>query len=178
MNKHKKIIIATLPALALVVLGASVASAYGGPDLMFKWGKELSEEQRAAIEEARELRKEGDNEAARDVLKDAGLDPKMRGPKMMRMLTDEERDAFRAKHEAIRAAIEAEDFEAFKDATAGMPFADMVTEENFEKLLEAHELMEAGDKEGAFEIFKDLEMPPFGHGHMMHHMKFKEGGRE
>ncbi len=170
MNKHKKIIIATLPVLALVVLGASVASAYTGPDFRFRPDYDLSEEQRTAIEEARELRKEGDKDGARNVLKEAGLDPEMRGHRM-RALTDEEREAMRAKHDAIRTAIEQEDFEAFKTATADAPFADMVTEENFKKLIEAHELMEAGDREEALELFReiDIPMPPFGGGPMMMH---------
>lgn len=149
----------TLPALALLVLGSSVASAHGGKDFFAG----LTEEQRSALEEARELRKEGDLESAREVLKGAGFDPEMRRPHMLAK-TEEERTEMQKRHEAILSAIEENDFEAFQDAVADAPFATLVTEENFAKLVEAHKLLEAGDKEGARALFEDMGYGPRHHG--------------
>ncbi len=150
--------LATLPAIALLVLGSSVASAYQGRMI------DLTEEQRAALDEARELRKDGDKEAARDVLKEAGLNPgfhHMRGHGKLH--TVEELEIMKVRHEAIRVAIEENDYSAFKAATVDAPFAEMVTEESFTKLYEAHLLREAGDFSGAHEMLKGLGLPHPGH---------------
>ena len=158
MTRKKRIALATLPALALVVLGTSVASAHmRGP-------RELSEEQRTALEEARELRKEGNEEEARSVLVEAGLSPErplrgMHGGHGMGALHD---GGMHEQREKIHAALEAHDYAAFKEATVDAPFSAMVTEENFEKLVEAHKLREAGDLDGAFAIMRELGFPEKG----------------
>ncbi|MBX9907049.1 hypothetical protein K2X96_04110 [Patescibacteria group bacterium] len=160
MTKRKKIALATLPALALIILGSSVASAYSPRAFA-----ELTEEQRSALEEARELFKEGSRDEAKEVLKEAGL-PEFRGHGKghgMKDMTEEEREKMAIKHQALKEAVENNDFAAFKEATLDAPFRDMVTEENFTKLVEANKLREAGDKEGAFEILKEL-----GFGKGMH----------
>lgn len=157
MTRNKKIALATLPALALVVLGSSVASAH------MRTPHELTEEQQSALLEARELRKEGSGEEARRVLKEAGI-----APHMTHMFKrggvgwiKEEREQ---RHEALHEALEHKDFEAFKKATADAPFASMVTEENFAKLVEAHELRKAGDHEGALQLLQELGFPGKGRG--------------
>jgi hypothetical protein len=158
MNRRKKILLATLPALALVVLGASVTSAHS------RMLRDLTEEQRAAIAEARTLFKEGNDEEAKEVLKGAGLPPLP--PKFHKMHGHQEGIE---RHHAIREAVNANDFEAFQEAMMGTPFADMVTEENFAKLVEAHGLMENGEFEKAHELLEGLGFPHPG-GHRMHHM--------
>lgn len=161
MNRKKKIALATLPVLALVILGSSVASAQTG------FSRTLTEEQRSAVEEAHQLRKEGSVAEARAVLKKAGLNAglmhrfhKGRGGRDM---SAAEHEAMRSQHEAIKDAIDANDYDAFVKATVGAPFMDMVTLENFATLVEAHTLHESGDKAGARALLKDL-VPGDMHG--------------
>ncbi len=167
MTKKKKIALATLPMLALIVLGSSVASVYAAPF------EGLTEEQRSALLEARELRKEGDAEGARDILKNAGIPLgkfHSRGKDMQgKGMSNTDREQMHVRHEALRDAVEKNDFDAFKAATLDAPFADMVTPANFAKLVEAHELREAGDKDAARKILEDIGFPrPMHGGGMMH----------
>ena len=158
MTRNKRIMLATLPALALVVLGTSVASAH------MRTPRELSEEQRSALEEARQLRKEGNTKEAHEVLRGVGLHQGVlhhaRKDHAEGMMYGAEA---RERHEAMRAAIEAGDYDAFKSATVDAPFADMVTAENFEKLVAAHKLHEDGDHEAAFALMRELGFPGNGH---------------
>ncbi len=161
MTKNQKIALMTLPALALVLLGSSVADiGIASANIGIERDRGLTSEQRAVLLQARELRKEGNNDEARALLKDAGLNPKMRHHRMKHMGGAE----MRAEHKVIKQAIEDNDFTAFKNATAEAPFAAMVTKENFAKLVEAHTLRKSGDKEGARTLLKDLGFPHGGHG--------------
>lgn len=154
MNRRKKIALATLPALALLVLGSSVASAHMRPFA-------LTEEERTAIEEARELRKEGDLEGARDALLEAGLDPHRRFAKMRHGMMHMHSGGGE-KHAALIEAIENNDYAAFTRAIAGTPFGEALREDEFAILVKAHELRVAGDFEGAREILQDLPHPKRG----------------
>lgn len=120
----------------------------------------LTEAQIEAIHEAKELREGGDFTGARDLLAEAGV-----GEEELRSIhrfAHEERDEMR---EAIREALENDDYEAFKEAIADSPLADIITsEEDFEIFKQAHELRENGEHEEAKELFEELGIEG-GHGH-------------
>lgn len=89
-------------------------------------------------------------------------------------ITQEEADAriakkegHRTKHEAVRTAIENNDYSAWATAVAGTPQADKIDATTFPKLVEAHTLREAGDHDGAKAIMAELglERPEGKHGH-------------
>ena len=147
-----------IPALGLFVLGGVVTSSAfahdgdgerNGPRAFFA-SQDLTDEQRAAVEEARELRQTGDKEGARAIIENAGIELPERPDKGERS----------EKREAVRAAVDANDYDAFVAATLDAPFADQVTETFFASFVEAHELREAGDKEGAREILEGLGLKP------------------
>ena len=59
--------------------------------------------------------------------------------------------------EAVRNAIQNNDYEAFKEAVAkNSRMSDAVNEDNFAKLVEAHKLREQGKFEEAKEIMEEL----------------------
>ncbi len=72
--------------------------------------------------------------------------------------------AHRTKHEAVRVALQNNDFAAFTAAVAGSPLAGEVTAENFAQFAEAHRLMERGDKQAAKAIMDTLGITPPRHG--------------
>ena len=117
----------------------------------------LTDEQKNAIMEARELREVGNYEEARDLLAEAGIDE------------DVLRTLHQAKHEAraeMKAALEAGDYEAFLEVVADTPLADIITSESdFEDFREAHQLRQEGDKEGAKAILDDLGIEREHKGH-------------
>jgi len=143
LSTDQKIAALALPVLLFGVLGASVASAHFA---------DLTDDQKSAIEEARELREEGDFKGARDILQAAGVPlPQHGGPNGPHG---------NGKGEAIRSAIEAEDYDAFVEAAADSPFADLVDEDMFATLVKAHALHESGDHEAARALMEDAGLPP------------------
>ena len=67
--------------------------------------------------------------------------------------------------EAIEAAIENNDFEAFVTAVTGTPLEDSITSEaDFEQFVAAHELMSEGEFEAARAIMDELGIEKPGHG--------------
>lgn len=148
-----KTLLIPLAAFAVTVTGAS---AFSG-DMLKRAG--LDDEQIAAFEEAKELKEAGEKEAARDVLIAAGVDE---------TVIKQVREAMREHHSDIHSAIANKDYEAFKAATEGSPFADMISGiEEFNRLVEAHELMKSGNKAAAKDIFEELGVP----GPRMNHFK-------
>ncbi len=146
---HSKSLLIAIAALALTATGAQ---AFTGEALV-RAG--LSEDQRAAFEVARELREEGDVDAARDVLVEAGIDDSV--IERVRTAMSSERHESRA---AMHAALEADDYEAFLAAIADSPLADIVTsEEDFTRFKEAHALKMDGKTAEAQVIFQALGLP-------------------
>lgn len=144
-----KTILIPLAAFAVTVTGASAFNS----EVLKNAG--LSDDQIAAFEEARDLRESGDKDGARDVLVAAGIDEDV---------IKQVREAMREHRGEVRDAIEAGDYEAFKDAIEGSPLADLIDNEtDFNKLVEAHDLLKSGDKEGAKDIFEELGLPERGH---------------
>jgi hypothetical protein len=154
-----------LIAIAAFAVTATGAQAFVGTNYLVQAG--LSQTQVEAFTQARELRLKGKSEEARDLLLEAGLDEDA---------MDSIRAAARAAHEAVQAAIENEDFAAFRTATEGTPLYDIITTEaDFKLFVEAHDLRTEGKYEEAREIFDELGVPArdkkghHGRGMMMEH---------
>lgn len=147
-NYSNTIITVSLAAFLLMVAGVTSVSAFG-PVGKGNFRFELSDEDRQVLEDARELFEEGDEEQARALLEDAGIEIPIRGPKHF---------------DAIRQAIEDNDYAAFVDATEDAPFKDQITQDVFDKIVEAHDLHESGDDEGARAIIESLGFDFHPHG--------------
>ena len=149
-----------LIAIAAFAVTATGAQAFGGTNMLARAG--LTEEQVSAIEEARELRKSGDTEGARDVLLEAGIDEET-----LRSIHGVAKKA----HGAVHEALESGDYEAFMEAIADTPLADIITSEaDFVTFKEAHELRKNGELEAAKELFEELGFePPYWRGHSHRH---------
>lgn len=140
-----------IPVAAFAVTATGV-SAFSG-DLLQKLDLDLTDGQVAAFEEAHELRQEGaDREVIKVVLEAADIDRER--VREVRQAAHEYRHEVR---EAIRDAVAAGDYDAFRTIVEDMPrLSSIDTVEEFEQLMEAHELREAGDYEGAREIMSEL----------------------
>ncbi len=152
-----------VPVAAFAVT-ATAASAFG-PGMLSNLGVDLTETQIEAIEEARKLHRDGDLEGAQEVLEDAGLDE---------AILDKLHDASREQRDAVRTAIENDDYDAFSSLVTEGPLAEVITSKaDFEKLVEAHTLMSDGDREAAEAIYDELGLErrqggvggPEGKGH-------------
>lgn len=106
----------------------------------------------AKFAEAEKLRLAGKSNEARVVMDELGI----RGQKGGCGMTDGKKCMNDENHTAIQAALDNNDYNAWKTAMGDKPMADKVTAENFTKYVEAHKLMQAGDKTGAEAIFKEL----------------------
>ncbi len=135
-----------LIAIAAFAVTTTGVYAYGGGDILEKAG--LSEEQKSALEQAHELRKSGDVEAARDVLVEAGIDENV-----LRAIHQARHEGRKNMHEALAAG----DYDAFKTAIAGSPLAEIITTEaDFEQFKQAHALKDEGELEEAKILFDEL----------------------
>lgn len=107
----------------------------------------FSSNEREAIEEAAEVRREAAEEARR-ILDDAGIDQ------------EDMQNAIRSYHERlaedIEQAFEDEDYDDFEDAVEGTPLANGLTEDIFDELLKAYEHYKDGDMNAAREVMFDL----------------------
>lgn len=154
---NAKALLIPIAAFAVTVTGASAFNS----EVLQNAG--LSDDQISAFEQAKELKDSGDTQGARDVLVEAGIDAET-----LEKVREAMKEYRKEHHDAVRTAVEAEDYDAFKVAVAGSPMADIITSESdFKQLVEAHTLIEAGDKEAAKAIFADLGLkhPGMGHGH-------------
>lgn len=153
---NPKALLIPIAALALSATGVSAFS----PEVLEKAG--LSALQQSAFETAHELRKEGDLDKARDVLKDAGVDIGV--IESVRKAMHEHKLAMRT---AIDKAIEDDNYEAFLTAIANLPLADIInSREDFELFKQAHQLHENGEHQSAKEIMEELGLE---HGPLMRH---------
>ncbi len=145
-------------AFAVTVTGASAFNS----DMLEKLDINLTDTQISALEEAHELKQAGaEREDVKAVIEAAGLDRD--DLKEIRQRMHEVRKENRA---AVKAAVEANDYNAFTDVAPEKLTDAIDSAADFAKLVEAHELREAGDKEGAKEIMAELgiEKPERG-GH-------------
>ncbi len=148
--------------IAALAITVTTASAFTGTDWMSKLDISLTPTEQTALEEARAIRDEA-NEEAESVLEAAGIDDKR-----MKEIHDAMRESHEETQTAIKAAIKANDYEAYKTAVADTPMADQIdTAEKFAQLVEAHTLMDSGDHDGAKAIMETLGIKgPHGGGMM------------
>ncbi len=135
-----------LIAIAAFAVTTTGAQAYVGNKYFNQSG--LSTEQVQAFSQARDLRRKGKIDKARDVLMEAGV-------------TEETiaslRSAAHASKNAIEEAVEAKNLVAFKEAISGTPLYDVITTEaDFKLFVEAYELRREGNFIEAKEILDDL----------------------
>jgi len=126
-------------AVAAFAVTLTSVQAFGNPEFLIKAG--LSDEQAVAIQEARELRKNGDISAARDTMIAAGID-------------DSVISELRQAHREYRHEHKKERREAARE---------LLSDDQREALQVAHE---ANDKEAVRAIFAEvgIELPERGKG--------------
>ena len=130
-----------LIALAAFAVTTTGAQAYVGSKALSRAG--FSTEQAAAFDSARALRREGNTTAARDALVDSGINIDH---------IESLRKEAQATRSRLGAALEANDFTAFRAAVADTPLADLIlTETDFAIFREAYERRHAGDTTAAAE---------------------------
>lgn len=150
-----------IPVAAFAVT-ATAASAFNA-DMLEHIDVELTDNQISALEEAHELRISGaDREEVRAHLEEAGIDRST-----MHEIMEATREVRDTQREAIKTALDNDDYDAFLTAIADSPLADAIdSEADFETFKEAHERKEAGDFNGAEELLAELGIErPIGHGH-------------
>jgi len=141
-------------AVAAFAVTASGVHAFGSAELLTKAG--LSDEQVVAVQEAQELKATGNVEAAKATLESAGI---------TRDTMQHIREVAKEAKQAVHAAVEANDYDAFVVAVADSPLADIITTEaEFDQFVEAHELRESGDRDGAKEMLEELGVDTEKHG--------------
>jgi hypothetical protein len=170
MTKSKLI----LPALFLGValLGGTSVYAFGGGTFPVEAFNSFSAEKQTAIAKAHEIRTTAHTEAEK-VLTQAGVSK------------EDVHTAMKAFHEqhktAMNAALEANDFNAFKALMADGPHAetlDKITEDVFAKMVKMYQLEKSGDKAGAKILRTELREAGFGGGMGMGgHGGKEKGGR-
>lgn len=150
-------------AVAAFAVTASGVHAFSSPELLIKAG--LTDEQVVAVQEAQELKATGDIAAAKETLVAAGITKET-----MRHIREVAQEA----KQAVKEAVIANDYEAFKVAIADSPLADLITTEaDFDQFVAAHAMRAAGDKESAGEMLAELGIEKSDHSH---HMHGKHGG--
>lgn len=157
-----------LIAIAAFAVTATGAQAFVGTNYLNQ--SSLSIEQVEAFNEARELRRKGEVEKARDVLLEAGVNEET---------VASLRRASHSSYLAIHEAVVAGDFAAFKKAVEGTPLYDIVTTEaDFELFKQAHNLKSDGRFAEAKEILTNLGVSPrqmhSSQHRVLHHESFLE----
>lgn len=150
--------------IAAFALSATGVSAFN-PQVLERAG--LSRTQISAFGEARNLRQEGDTEAARDVLVQAGVDLEV----LDRVREVMQQHKHRAHHK-LSQAVKEKDYQKFVAATADSPLREVVTSEaDFKLFVEAWELREAGELKAARALFADLGLSAPQQQHLLrrHH---------
>jgi len=149
-----------IPVAAFAITATS-AAAFSSVDWSKLNGVDLSDSEITALEDAQEIRQVAESEA-RAVLEEAGIDDSRR-----REINQARHDARRAEHEAMETALQNSDYDAFVEAIADTPLAEVITsKEDFTRFLEAHSLRQSGETEAADAIFSalGLDKPMMGAG--------------
>lgn len=115
--------------------------------------KNLTEEQKEVLIKARGLQKAGDKEGAQALLEENNISFPVG---FMRDHTGK-KGGMRGLHsEAVRTAIENDDYNAFVTATVDAPFSGKIDTAAFASFVEAYNLRKAGDFKGAHEVMKSV----------------------
>lgn len=165
--RHAKVVLPIL-AIGLALTGATAYAADAtttGNGILSRFGIELTDEQKAAMDQIRELRASGKTEEARALAHSVGFPARGPGRGHGMGMGGE----MKAAHDAMVSAIESNDYTAFKAATVDAPFADKVDEAFFAKMVQVHNLHQSGNITGAHALLKELGVEPLmGMGHGMH----------
>ena len=142
-----------IPLAAVMVMGMGTGSVLA---VKQTHRQNFSEEQLQILEQARELFQSGNRAAGEALLEEAGIEKPQKRSKGNHASQDD--------REAVKVALDANDYEAFIAVAQDGPFGDDVTEEIFEVLVEAHQLRQEGDREGARDVIEDagIERGPRG----------------
>jgi hypothetical protein len=150
-----------------IALGFGVvagASAFGGG-----YGQDLTDAQREIIDQAHELRVEGEYEAAQALLEQNNMERGFGGKGRRGEMNENRVAQMQERHEMMgvaREAIENNDYAAFVAARPDNANAPEISAETFAQIVKAHNLHEAGDDEGARAIMEELGFPMRqGHGY-------------
>jgi hypothetical protein len=157
MIRKRYAVPALITGLALMGGTAAYAAAPGTFDAAAF--SSFTSDQQAAIQKAFQIRKDADAQT-KEILYAAGVD-ESKLHEAMRAQGDKDRAA-------LDAALDSNDYAAFKALAADRPMADKVTEDVFAKLVQVRALEKSGDTEGAKALRESLglRMGPGGpHGH-------------
>lgn len=139
-----------IPVAAFAVTATGV-SAFN-PDALDRVDVAITDNQVAALEEAHALRQAGaDRSEIKEVLEATGLDRET-----MKEIRSAVHEVQQETREAVKAAVAAEDYQAFLEVAPDRLLTAIASESDFALLLEAAELRAAGDKEGAQDIMSEL----------------------
>lgn len=139
-----------LPVAAFAVTATSV-SAFN-TDMLQNIDVDLTNDQIAALETAADMRQDGaDRSAIKTYLEEEGLDRET-----LREIKSQVREHRSEVRTAVKAAIEADDYDKFLSVAPDKLLQAIESESDFDLLVEAHDLKESGDKEAAQEIMSDL----------------------
>ncbi len=141
-------------AVAAFAVTASGVHAFGSAELLTKAG--LSDNQVIAVQVAQELKATGQLEQARATLESAGV---------TKETMQHIREVAKEAKQAMQAAVERNDYQAFVVAIADSPLAEIITtESDFKQFAAAHELRGVGDRDGARELLSELGVDTQMHG--------------
>lgn len=150
MKKQSKSLLIAIAAFAVTATGVSAHT-----EMSILNDADLEDEQILAIEMARELREEGDLTGARDTLFAAGI-----SEGVLKRIGK----ASRKSNNAVKEAVDNNDFDLFLEEVDGTPLAEEVTSEaDFDLFVEAHELLKSGNFKEAKEIFDELGIERLQH---------------
>lgn len=155
MNTKRYAIPALVLGVALLGGGTAAYAAFTPGTLPTEALSSFTADQQAAIKKAHTIRSAAEVEATA-VLKAAGVSKDALHTAMKSF-----RDAGREK---VDAALDANDYAAFKTAVAGSPMADTVTQDIFNTLVQIRALEKSGDHAGAMVLHKELGETGFGFG--------------
>ncbi len=139
--------------IAVAIFGLSVVGGGYSVKAMSQRNA-LTDKQKEALEEIRELRRAGDIEGAKKLAEENNLPEARKG-----------KGPFFGKNaDAVRDAIEKNDYNAFISAIGDHPEKDKITEAVFAKIVEAHNLRISGKVAEAQKIMNEIGLGPIGRG--------------
>jgi hypothetical protein len=150
-----------IPVAAFAITATGV-SAFNG-DMLDQIDVNLTDSQVSALETAHEMKANGtDRDEVKTYLEENGVDSDT-----IKEIRQASREVRQAQREAVRTALESDDYNAFLAAIADSPLSESITSEaDFAMFQEAHELRASGDKEGVQELLAELGIEKSdGRGH-------------
>lgn len=164
MSSKKYILPALFMAVALAGGGTAYAFGPGGMTLPAGVPSGFTATEQTAITQAQDIREKAEAEADK-ILSDAGVTREEMHTAM---------ETFhKTQRDAIDAALDANDINAFKTAVAQSPMGDKastITDDVFAKMVQIRNLEKSGNTAGAQALRKELGDAGFGFGPMGDHL--------